>query len=901
MSINEEKIKCVKMAYAIALQPWPQAIRLPKPQIHRKFLEVVKEGLQLLKFERASAQEKANEIKETVSKHISTNFGKHFPKKEDGEKEKQELRVVVAETHEEAARQLVAPLVGVADREQIDFQYNNFLEEFIDGTFAQYNEEAALAVVDLQAIEEKYPDKRLQDSAFYLSIIHETLHHYGSVGKEFYGHSLEWLNEGIAEMLTREIASKLYGKIVRDGSWDKAYDSQVHITNLTVDLVEKDTLLKAFFGKTSAPLLAKLKKLGISEPEIKKLFEMGENLHNEEKSPASDAFTLFAVYLKQLKARRQPKQIEADEHGGDNLPAKAGEAINELKSSSATLDSEASVQHYINALWGFFGLAFPGNAPRHSAPKLNYIVARTREQEKELKKLPHELPPIYYDPKINTMAVIPYKFSQLTKPLVAELSQAVFGAYLAKNFGFGERKIVNLSESAIFEALYFHYLGKLQTVAGVTFTGKEDWRQVLLGDKITEIIGSHNAKRWFFYQDKEALQEGFREKFGERSNLLNLQMSFFDEPITHLSVLLSALEKYPDGQPKLEKVDFAVTMAFGQFQTAFAQQPYKATLNLVSSMFPEFNDENKSSLASSILFFTYVNGALSADSVALASMALRNSQVPGIISSASTLEVSNPSAGIQMFLNSVILTNLSMGKSMFDSIETAEKFSRQLAAFLNAPTKPNNFGIGQLYADTFRKLSEQLRASGLREYSGEPSILDSDPALAPKIKAYIDKLNHEFSADIYGRLYQQVGFAQSYNKFIGKMLENFMLGVAYSASRQHSSYTQTYSDGGVLYASISGGLIAPVSDLSVQQVQAETGIFPVSKAYGQALASFATSSANRAKLKQETVILDTSSFHTPEVQAWIQNSLSDTKMAHAFFDAAQSGIESCGSRIFISP
>ncbi len=308
------------------------------PAIIVKLEAALREGIILLK--RDMSKERASQIRDAVLDFAGANYGAYMPKKPD-KKDKEKLNVRVAKNHKQAADAVVDSYKGRVNEDKLLSIRAAALKEFKEkGTEGLYDEETNVVVINLQNIKAKYREKEFREACFCLTVIHETLHYLGSFGKTYKDHSLEWLDDGVTEILTRSIARNLYQNVVQD-RWDPAYDDFRTAAAFIGDIVGEMALLRAFFSRSINPVIEEMRRIGFEEREIDKLFELGEGMLDPDRSQRVQSFKKFVKHAKHLieKKRRlqregKLKQLPFDEYG--EVYGKAGAAaIDSLKKWNA--------------------------------------------------------------------------------------------------------------------------------------------------------------------------------------------------------------------------------------------------------------------------------------------------------------------------------------------------------------------------------------------------------------------------------------------------------------------------------------------------------------------------------------------------------------------------------------
>lgn len=259
------------------------------------------------------------------------------------EENKGQLKIYVAKTTSKALKEFLDSYrrlgIGGEEFRQIELEARECFSE--KRMLGLYVEELLTLFLDLEKIRNKYPkDDDFQKSAFYLTAIHEVLHSTGELGK-YKGYLLEWLNDGIVELLTREIAGKNYSKIVRD-RWDPAYSHYTTAVNYLNDMVGKETVLAAFFKKDIQPIINGLKALGVSDAEIDKMFASGSRLRED-----GSNFAPFSELLRGISARTAERKKEM------RILRETGEIV------SSSVDSMSA---YMAQFFQLFGKELPEKA-----------------------------------------------------------------------------------------------------------------------------------------------------------------------------------------------------------------------------------------------------------------------------------------------------------------------------------------------------------------------------------------------------------------------------------------------------------------------------------------------------------------------------------------------------------
>ncbi|MFA5106112.1 MAG: hypothetical protein WC506_04070 [Candidatus Micrarchaeia archaeon] len=417
-------------------------------------------------------------------------------------------------------------------------------------------------------------------------------------------------------------------------------------------------------------------------------------------------------------------------------------------------------------------------------------------------------------------------------------------------------------------------------------------RNAILGQKIVDALDRETAERLIFSTNSSQIRAAFENTFGKKNiEIFDKNYSFFDEPITNFAMALSVLSKKSE-RPTLSASQAKTTITFGEFSDGFRNNPYRASLRLITAINPGINDQIKSILATNALYLSHAVGRFRAETVALAimSFALTNDgmlKLPSLYP-ASFVQTAGAAPGNQVphFVHYAVMRNIVSNKPLFDGIENN---SFLLASYKNSLAKP---GTGFSYAKT----AEMLKGARTDDFRNYNSILAQDAELNATIKVYMEKLCRQYSSKVFSDLYSRPRFKEAYNGYLEQMLTDFVLGMSRAMQPDILELKNSKIIGGVIHVEAAEGVFVPI----MHPKNFESGP-------GQTIASalafsnaFASMLSKGAKFGHNTIICDISGFRNSATDLWIKNVLADTSTMHTFFDIANRGSESCASRFFVS-
>ncbi len=251
--------------FQIAL-PLPIAPSKPtQNQFFKKFFAALSEGPILLAVISASLLNAAKEAYQKATNNIESNF-KNFLKEPE---KRRKTKIHIAETTRSAAK-LVLEEEGFTPTEQ---QVKSTIRN-IQNDVGHYSEN--VIIINLEVVKRGASGEQAQKEALVLTIIHETVEKYGGFPETHRGCSITWLDEGTTELIARDIFEKAYSR--RPNPDAAAYVDYCALSSSMRELVGENTLYRAFFGGSPAPIFEKLSKCGIPESDILRLLELGEQL-----------------------------------------------------------------------------------------------------------------------------------------------------------------------------------------------------------------------------------------------------------------------------------------------------------------------------------------------------------------------------------------------------------------------------------------------------------------------------------------------------------------------------------------------------------------------------------------------------------------------------------------------
>ena len=248
------------MPGSIAIRAIPVASRPAISTILQRLRAKYEERLGTL-FREELDEEHARKIIHATVNFIARNYFKREPTQQE-----RSLRVYIAKGHSRAAQKAAEGHSPQEVRKISD-------ERIMDPQKGEYNRETQTVIINPQKIrmdhKEDWPNHI--DICFKITLAHETLHHLGDFGDEYKGHKLNWLNDGFAELLAREILKIEFGIINQAEIRCKGYHQRLEAVRLLAELVGFNVLFEAWQHRSFQKVSNKLDELGLNEKQINAL------------------------------------------------------------------------------------------------------------------------------------------------------------------------------------------------------------------------------------------------------------------------------------------------------------------------------------------------------------------------------------------------------------------------------------------------------------------------------------------------------------------------------------------------------------------------------------------------------------------------------------------------------
>lgn len=312
-----------------------------------RFSAVLFEGPKILLAISASARKKATDAYHKATNYIESSF-KNFLKDPD---KKRESKVVMVESAKRAA-ELLLDEGGISPTETL---VRGIMGE-IEGYVGLRSASGKLIILNMECIQRQYSGEESQQNALILTAIHETVEKYGGFPATYSQNRIKWLDEGITEMIAREISFKLFPETA--GTAIKEYAEYNSLAKSVCGVIGKSTVLSAFFQNSPGQIFEKLGNCGVPKKDILSLLKLGEALGNsldvadfdaKSNSRATKTFNVMLSLLSKMKSRMlgfdwecEPLETAADRKAAlDSIVARMNLHLKNTNSTEAGVKDEA--------------------------------------------------------------------------------------------------------------------------------------------------------------------------------------------------------------------------------------------------------------------------------------------------------------------------------------------------------------------------------------------------------------------------------------------------------------------------------------------------------------------------------------------------------------------------------